>query len=129
MTATYFTRGRGHSRRGQEARDNGALPWSQLPASYRRGLTSMQAYNLNISDEWHHSGKYATAVYVYYPEAVQAYWDALEAHGYTAKNIRDNWDAISRRTMRGLEDKNLWRALNEATFAAMEAANEIMEEE
>ncbi|ANP27990.1 hypothetical protein DHOM_05080 [Dermabacter hominis 1368] len=129
MPATYFTRGRGHSRRGQEARDNGALPWSQLPASYRRGLTSAQAKELDISNEWHHAGKYATEVYVYYPEAVAAYWDTLEARGYTAKMIRANWDAISHRTMRGLEDENLWHALHEATNAAMDAVDEILEEE
>lgn len=129
MTATYFTRGRGHSHRGQESRDNGALPWSQLPSSIRRGLTSTQAKSLNISDEWHHAGKYASEVYVYYPEAVEAYWNTLESHGFTAKTIRDNWDDIRRRAMRGLENKALGRALNEATFAAIDAANEIQEEE
>ena len=39
MSATYFNkRGDGHSIRGTMAREQGAVAWSKLPATLRRGL-------------------------------------------------------------------------------------------
>lgn len=88
MTATYFNRnGEGHSRRGTEARENGARAWSRIPAKLRRGLTSKQAETLRISQEWHHAGKYATQVYVYYIEQVEAFWASLDAAQVTAEQV------------------------------------------
>lgn len=78
MIATYFSsRGAGHSYNGQEARENGAMSWSNLPWKLRKYISSKQARDLRISDEWHHSGKFAQEVYVYYPEQVQKFFEVI----------------------------------------------------
>lgn len=88
MTANYFNRnGSGHSIRGQEARDNGAMAWSKLPAALRRKLTSAQAETLDISGEWHHSGKYANNTYVYYVPQVETYWAVMDAGQVTTDEL------------------------------------------
>lgn len=82
MPATYFRRdGSGHSIRGRHARDAGATAWSRLPVALRRGLKSADAQLLGISAEWHHAGKHASEVYVYYPQQVEAFWSALDHAG------------------------------------------------
>ena len=44
MSATYFNkRGDGHSIRGTMAREQGAVAWSKLPATLRRGLSVRDA--------------------------------------------------------------------------------------
>lgn len=101
MTATYFSKGRGHSLRGQYARDKGARCWSKLPASLRRGLTSAQASMLYISSEWHHAGKFATEVYVYYPAQVQAFMDVIDNSDYT---LDDLVDAVQNRSHLLIDD-------------------------
>lgn len=78
-TASYYRKGRGHSVRGQQARDAGAVPWSKLPSALRRSLTSEQADQLRITDEWHHAGKFAAQVPVYYREQVEAFWAVVDA--------------------------------------------------
>ena len=88
MSATYYDRnGAGHSIRGQEARDNGAMAWSKLPAALRRKFTAKQAQNLEISAEWHHSGKYANETYVYYIPQVAAYWAIIDAAEATSEEL------------------------------------------
>ena len=88
MSASYFNkRGAGHSIRGTIAREQGGMAWSRLPASLRRGLASVQAQDLGISTEWHHAGKYANEVYVYYPDQVKAFWDSLDGAGETAEAL------------------------------------------
>lgn len=90
MAATYFHRnGAGHSLRGQIARDNGAMSWSKLPKELRHGFTSKQAELLSISDEWHHAGKYANEVHVYYTPQVEAFWAAIEAEGFTVADMKE----------------------------------------
>lgn len=82
MTASYYgRRGSGHSRRGAEAREHGARAWSRLPARLRRGICSGTAETLGITREWHHAGKYAAEVRVYYPHQVDAYWRAFDEVG------------------------------------------------
>lgn len=81
MTASFFRDGRGHSLRGERARERGARAWSRLPKRLRRDFTSEEAQQLRISNEWHHTGKHANRVHVYYPEQVQAFWDRLDADG------------------------------------------------
>lgn len=85
MTASFFRDGRGHSLRGAAARERGARPWSTLPKTLRRDLNSDQAAQLGISQEWHHTGKFAARVHVYYVEQVEAYWDRLDADGIDAR--------------------------------------------
>ena len=89
MSATYYNRkGAGHSIRGAAARDAGAMAWSKLPAQLRRGLTSTEAAALPISSEWHHAGKYASQVYVYYIGQVEAFWNTLDAAGVTVADLQ-----------------------------------------
>ena len=53
MSATYFNkRGDGHSIRGTMAREQGAVAWSKLPATLRRGLSIRDAIDAEISREW-----------------------------------------------------------------------------
>ena len=116
MPATYYTkRGQGHSRRGAEAREMGARPWSRLPHSLKRGLKSAQAEELRISFEWHHTGKYATEVYVYYPEQVQAFWAVIDDSGYTAEELLDMLDnrAAMAATGAAASSRRLWRTVCE----------------
>lgn len=88
MSANYFNRdGSGHSIRGQEARENGAMAWSKLPAALRRKLTAKQAESLEISFEWHHSGKYANETYVYHLPQVEAYWASIDAAEVTSDEL------------------------------------------
>lgn len=50
MSATYFNkRGDGHSIRGTMAREQGAVAWSKLPATLRRGLSIRDAIDAEIS--------------------------------------------------------------------------------
>ena len=126
MPASYYNRdGSGHSRRGQSARDNGATSWSQLPSALRRKLTSKQAEQLGISSEWHHAGKYANNVYVYYPEAVQAFWGVIDAAGITTEQALS---AISYLPLDATEEETAtWRARRVTIVDARNAAEAIAE--
>ena len=89
MTATYFHRqGAGHSRRGAVARELGASSWSKLPSGMKRGLTSKQAEDLQISAEWHHAGKFANRVFVYHPDAVERFFEVCETSGLTIADLQ-----------------------------------------
>ena len=89
MSATYYNRnGAGHSIRGAAAREAGGMAWSKLPSALRRGLTSTEAAALPISSEWHHAGKYAAQVYVYYAAQVEAFWNTLDAGGVTVADLQ-----------------------------------------
>ena len=121
MPASYFNaRHVGHSRRGESARDRGARAWSRIPARLRKGFTSAEAEELRISCEWHHAGKYATPVYVYYPSAVDAFWKALDDAGITADDVRAHWDDI--RLSRFEANRDLLTAINTARRIAYETA-------
>ena len=84
MSATYFNkRGDGHSIRGTMAREQGAVAWSKLPATLRRGLSIRDAIDAEISREWHHAGKYATEVHVYYLDQVEEFWTGSRGWAFT----------------------------------------------
>lgn len=120
MTARYFHKGRGHSIRGQIARDNGGRAWSKIPARLRRGLKSAQAADLGISWEWHHAGKYATEVYVYYPEQVEAYWEIIDAAGITVDELTSRRE-LQHDIVRG--DVSQRERLMSITYAINEASD------
>lgn len=125
MSATYFTKGREHSLRGAQAREDGGMAWSKLPAKLRRGLTSKQATVLQISGEWHHAGKYASEVYVYYPEQVQAFWGTLEESGYGVAELSE---AVERRHELAVgtdDDTHEWIT---SRLQALQAARNVAEE-
>lgn len=124
MTAKYFNRnGSGHSRRGAEARENGAVAWSRLPKSMRRGLSSKQAEGARISLEWHHAGKYANRVHVYYPAQVQAYWLGLDQAGVAAEEVAE-FQALAGRLVAGRgSDRD--REVRAAVTAACNAAEDV----
>lgn len=128
MTATYFNKsGAGHSRRGLIAREQGALAWSRLPANLRRKLSSGQAESLRISFEWHHTGKYANKVFVYYPEQVEAYWATLEAEGVSPEQA-----LVAVGTPLSVDsttqERKDWLRARIAVAAASDAAERVREE-
>lgn len=91
MSATYFNkRGDGHSIRGTMAREQGAVAWSKLPATLRRRLSVRDAIDAEISREWHHAGKYATEVHVYYLDQVEEFWRVIDKAGVTVKQLSDH---------------------------------------
>ena len=125
MSATYFNKsGAGHSRRGQYAREQGAMAWSKLPANLRRQLSSRQAELLQISAEWHHAGKYANPVYVYYPEQVEAYWAALDETGITPQQAVAAVGTVPATDFTP-EQHEAWRNARIAVATAAEAAEQI----
>lgn len=127
MTATYFNRnGSGHSIRGTLARDQGAMAWSKLPATLRRSLTSKQAESLVISFEWHHAGKYAARVPVYYIPQVEAFWAVLDTFGATNEQIKAH--AKSLNTMDFVTRQKLAVPMAEARETAENVRLEITEE-
>lgn len=132
MTATYFNRnGSGHSLRGAEARENGAVAWSKLPTQLRRGLNSKQAEGARISLEWHHAGKYAARVHVYYIAQVEAYWEALDQAGVAAVEIGE-YQELSARLVVGTgndRDREIRAAVTAAARAAEDVRAEIAEED
>lgn len=119
MNATYFNKGQGHSIRGRIAREDGGMAWSKLPANLRRGLTAAQAARINISYEWHHAGKYAAEVHVYYPAQVEAYWKVLDNAGV---EVGELFGALPL-------PKNVLRARAEAINTAEQVRCEITGEE
>lgn len=123
MTATYFNRNHtGHSIRGTVAREQGAMAWSKLPANLRKGITSAQAEALVISTEWHHAGKHADRVSVYYPEQVQAFWDTL-GEAMTAGELKEHANnRIKMRLIFPAQDQQV------ALVAAREAAETVRQE-
>lgn len=118
MTASFFRDGRGHSLRGEQARERGARAWSRLPKRLRRDFTSEEAQQLRISNEWHHTGKHANRVHVYYPEQVQAFWDRLDADGIDPREWFARRDAA-----RG--DVDTYMRIERELRAAQHAAEEI----
>lgn len=88
MVAHYTFHGRSQSLRGIAARENGQMPWSQLPAAVRRGVTVKAAEALQISGEWHHAGIFAKEVCTYYPAQVAAFWESLEAGEFTVADVK-----------------------------------------
>lgn len=125
MTATYFhKRGDGHSIRGKIARDSGARPWSKLPARLRRGLTTKQAAELRISGEWHHAGKYASEVPVYYLDQVAAFWDRLDNNSVTADQLASLGDYRTS-VMRGDSNADTSRQVVQAWSDAVGKAEDI----
>lgn len=130
MTARYFHKGRGHSFRGAEAREQGAKAWSRLPARLRRGLKSAEADTLCISQEWHHAGKYASEVTVYYPEQVEAFWNILDEAELTAEKVLKNEElyskALTRRVIDGdLEATKPFKPIHEIWIKAIDTAEEV----
>lgn len=59
------------------AYDDGLTTWSKLPKRLRRGLPAADAEALMIYAEWHHTSKFANETPFYWPEAVEAFWEAL----------------------------------------------------
>lgn len=133
MVATYFhKRGEGHSIRGKAAREQGARAWSRLPANLKRGLTSKQAAALRISDEWHHAGKYASEVTVYYPMQVERFWEVIDAEGLTVEDllaIEDHRTAVMLGGPTSDHSREVLQVWNTAVNAAEDLRLEITGEE
>jgi hypothetical protein len=132
MSATYFNRdGSGHSRRGAEARELGAVAWSRLPKALRRGLNSKQAEEARISLEWHHAGKFANRVTVYYPAQVETYWRVLDQAGVQVEEITEYQDLCGRLVVGtgSQRDHEIRGAVNTACNAAEDVRAEITEDE
>ena len=127
MSATYFNkRGDGHSIRGTMAREQGAVAWSKLPATLRRGLSIRDAIDAEISREWHHAGKYATEVYVYYPAQVEEFWRVIDKAGVTVKQLKEVLRSRRYYTYRNTpENMAVMTAVFEAADAAETARVEI----
>ena len=127
MSATYFDkRGDGHSIRGTMAREQGAMAWSKLPATLRRGLSTRDAMDADISREWHHAGKYATEVYVYYLDQVEEFWRVIDKEGVTVKQLKEVLRSRRYYTYRNTpENMALMTVVFEAADAAETARLEI----
>lgn len=65
------------------------MSWSKVPAKLRQGLKAADAVTLRISEEYHHAGKFANKVFVYYIEQVEAYWEAFDEIGCTIEEALD----------------------------------------
>ena len=123
MSATYFNkRGDGHSIRGTMAREQGAVAWSKLPATLRRGLSIRDAIDAEISREWHHAGKYATEVHVYYLDQVEEFWRVIDKAGVTVKQLKEVLRSRRDYTYRNTPET---MALMTAVFEAADAAEVV----
>lgn len=123
MTATYHRHGQGHSLRGRDARAAAAAAWSRLPTELRRGLTSGEAARLGISKEWHHAGKTANQVFVYYRGQVAAFWAVVDSMGVTVDDLRAAAAEASKAIVWGSESvsESAQRGLNARRVASRAA--------
>jgi lipopolysaccharide biosynthesis protein len=108
------------------AREQGAVAWSKLPATLRRGLSIRDAIDAEISREWHHAGKYATEVHVYYLDQVEEFWRVIDKAGVTVKDLKEVLRSRRDYTYRNTpENMALMTVVFEAADAAETARVEI----
>ena len=85
----YGYRTGSRSRRAEQAEDEGRVPWSRVPARVRRGLTVGQAVGLGLTDEWHHTSKYANETWYFDPVFVDRVLSMFEADVRAYRAVAD----------------------------------------